>query len=209
MDIVDIAMICTSDRCIYLKPQPIEQLADVARMRIGATCSSDHIAMVDAFNAYTHVERMRHDGKQIDLELWCSRRFLDIRALELVREKRERFGSYLKKDAKLKPSRASTKNITVVAKALATAFCTQIAFCFNRTGEYRTVHDNVPALIGPRSAALKRNHTLVMFNSITLTGGKFILDTVTAIRADWIIVSNFHPCSESQSHYIGSTLLSG
>ena len=86
-------------------------------------------------------------------------------------------------------TRASATDITGVLKALAIAFCTKAAIYQAGNDEYRTVHEDVSALLAPLSALVNGNFEWVVYNSLIMEeGGRVYLETATPIKAEWLVV---------------------
>lgn len=188
MDIVDIALLCSSRTPISMRPVQYEQVADLARTAF-AHPLSDHLTLANAFNAYMHVRRihMQEDLPRFDLGAWCSSYALNMRALEEVRIARRDLGPFLAQDATIIPTRVSITDMIAVRKALAIAFCTHTAIC--RAGdEYRTVHENTPGLLSPLSSLVGAGYEWIMYTNFHTSGGKQYLETAIAIDAEWLTV---------------------
>lgn len=54
---------------------------------------------------------------------------------------------------------------------------------------YTTVHDNHSAGLHPGSALVADNHEWIVYNTLTYAG-KQVMETVTAVDLEWLIVSN-------------------
>jgi pre-mRNA-splicing factor ATP-dependent RNA helicase DHX15/PRP43 len=68
MDIVDIALLCSSQATIFMRPAQYRQVADLAKTAF-AHPLSDHLSLANAFNAYMHVRRIHQKeiGPKFDL----------------------------------------------------------------------------------------------------------------------------------------------
>ncbi|KAK7418465.1 hypothetical protein QQX98_003957 [Neonectria punicea] len=187
MDIVDIALLCSSPAPIFMRPAQYRQVADLAKTAF-AHPLSDHLTLANAFNAYMHVCRIhqQENGPNFDLGDWCSEHGLNMRALEEVRKARLGLTPFLRDVAKIAPTRASITDMTSVRKALAIAFCTHAAL--HHTGDvYRTVHENTPALLSPGSSLVNACYEWVIYTTFHTSGGKQYLQISTAINADWLV----------------------
>lgn len=187
MEIVDIALLCSSQTPIFMRPAQYRQVADLAKTAF-AHPLSDHLTLTNAFNAYMHVRRVheQENDPEFDLGDWCIDHGLNMRALEDVRNARLEITQFLE-DSKIPPSRVSITDLTTVRKALAIAFCTHTALHY--TGDvYRTVHENTPALLSPFSSLVGSNYEWVVYTTFHTSGGKQYLQTVTAINAEWLVV---------------------
>jgi hypothetical protein len=163
-----------------------------------AVDSSDHLALVNAFDMYMRVRDMVEEKKltKADLSDWCNLHYLDIRGLEEARTARDKLGPFLKKSAKLKPTRQSAANTNIVRKALAIALSHKAAIVYG-ADEYRTVHDNVAARPEPLSCVVDLNSEWIVYNRLNKIGGNIYLETATSIEAEWLVVSANHHCKSS------------
>ncbi|CAH0034432.1 unnamed protein product [Clonostachys rhizophaga] len=108
-----------------------------------------------------------------------------MEALEEVHLARKTVGNFLHVNTKLTPSCASISDEWRIRKTLAIAFVTYTAI--HRVGdEYRTVHENFPALLSPDSALVGENFQWVVYTGFLLSGGRQYLQQATAISAEWI-----------------------
>lgn len=189
MTMVDIAVLCNSSKSI-LTPMPrYEQVADMSRAAV-AGYPSDHLALVNAFDTYIRVREMHGKNPAFNLRNWCKVHFMDYAALEEAYGARDALTPFLKQCARYPPTRKSTTDNAIVQKALAIALCTQVAVSSSRaTGEYRTVHENVPALLGFNSSLLPGDYEWVVYTNLVMSGGKVHMETATAIDAEWLVVS--------------------
>ncbi|KAH7010035.1 hypothetical protein EDB80DRAFT_868555 [Ilyonectria destructans] len=186
MDIVDIALLCSSRASIFMRPAQYLQVADLARTTFSHPLS-DHLSLANAFNACMQVRRihLQENGPKFNLGEWCLEHFLDMRALEEVRKTRQGIGRFLQDVAHIEPTRVSITDMTTVRKALAIAFCTHAAI--NRTGdEYRTVHEKTPALLSPLSSLVGERYEWIIYTNFHTSGEKQYLQTATAIKAEWL-----------------------
>lgn len=103
MDILDIAIVCSTQRFIPLSPPNYQGAASAARAAY-TYFPSDHLALVNAFNFYLQVREKIKDEHA--LRVWCKLHFLDFGGLEEARKARLRVGPFLAQVAKLAPSRA-------------------------------------------------------------------------------------------------------
>ena len=187
MDMVDIAVACDSQKEIFVRPPGLEKRADQAKARF-ANCASEHMAYGNAFNWYMAllVKSLEKDSK-IDVERACELNFLNYQSLEEIRKTRDVLGTFLKEEADLVPTRAETPNHLTVMKALAIAFCTQAAI-HKANDQYRTVNENVPALLDATSPLLEGRHEWVVYSRLWSSGSRAQLEKATAIRATWLVV---------------------
>lgn len=187
LDIVDIAVLCSSQTSIFLRPSGYQQVADLLRTRFSHPLS-DHISLLNAFNAYT-LARDRLKELNVPEEIladWCMENALNRGALEEALSTRERLSRFLKSTAKIRATRASVTDIISIRKALAIAFCTHTAI--HRTGDaYRTVHENTPALLSPLSSLVGRNHEWIMNTNLHKSDGKQQLQIATVIDPEWLV----------------------
>lgn len=185
MDILDIAVVCSTKRPIPLSPPNYQAAASAARAAY-TYFPSDHLALVNAFNLYLRVHEKIKDEHA--LRVWCKLHFLDFGGLEEARKARLRVGPFLAQVAKLAPSRASITDTAIVRKALAIAFCTRIAIYHGPGDEYRTVPENVSVRLEPRSALVNKNHPWIVYTSLTMISNRHYLEVASPIEAEWLVV---------------------
>ncbi|EXU99610.1 oligonucleotide/oligosaccharide-binding (OB)-fold and helicase associated domain protein [Metarhizium robertsii] len=187
MEMVDIALLCSSQASIFLRPAQYQQAADYL-MKSFQHSLSDHLTLANAFNAYMQVRQLHQQegGPKFDLAEWCSRFFLNIQALEAVYLQRQELRSFMESQAKFAPTHASVQDMTCVRKALAIAFCTHTAI--HHSGDvYRTVHENTSALLAPLSSLVGGDYEWIVYTTLRTSGGKQYLETATAINAEWLV----------------------
>ncbi|VUC31787.1 unnamed protein product [Clonostachys rosea] len=159
-EIVDIAISCSSQNSIFVRPP--EALINVAEAARGAFMHpmSDHITLLNAFNAYMHTRRMLEGEEDLETALrhWCMVNFLSMEALEEVHLARRT------SNTKIKAFYALATNELSIAKTLATAFFTHIA-----------IHHT------------DADHEWVVYTSLLLSGGKQYLQQATAISAELLV----------------------
>ncbi|GKT97746.1 LOW QUALITY PROTEIN: pre-mRNA splicing factor ATP-dependent RNA helicase PRP43 [Colletotrichum tofieldiae] len=186
MNIVDIALLCSSQSPIFMRPAQYRQVADLAKTAF-AHPLSDHLTLTNAFDAYMQARRIHQqvNGPKFDLGIWCTDHFLNMQALEQVRIARLELGHFLANVAKIPPTRTSIVDMTSVRKALAIAFHTHSAI--HRTGdEYRTVHENTPRSCH-HSALWWRKLRVDCVHQFFHRGARQYLQIATAIKAEWLV----------------------
>lgn len=197
LNIVDIALLCTSQPSIFLRPSGFRQAAGPSRTAFEDPLS-DHLTLANAFNAYLQARQLyvQESGPKFDLAGWCLYHGLNMRALEQVCESRDDLESFLENldngpnNIRIPFTRAPATDATIVRKALAIAFCTQTAI--RRKGdEYRTVHGNASALLSSHSSLVQGNHEWIMYDDFHKAGGMQYLQIATAIDPEWLVVSFF------------------
>ena len=188
-EIVDIASVCNTRRPIFNRPADHLTRALTAA-GFFARLGSDHLTLVNVFNMWMLARQasQRDEGPQLDLELWCTMHFVDNLALEEARMNRQRLGPWLKNTAKISMSRVSVTDQTTVRKALARAFMTHAAIHIGG-GVYRTVHENVMAVPEPWSVVCDEGYEWVVYDRLEKIGSKVYMKVVTAIDAEWLVVS--------------------
>mgnify|MGYP000860850772 CR=1 FL=1 len=189
MDIVDIALVCSSQKSIFTNKPEFRELEDLSRMAFAAY-PSDHLALLNAFGLYMRAFEHK-DDPNFSLQEWCAVHFLDMQVLEEIRWKRQELGPFLKNVAKLPPTRASTREPWRVQKALAIAFCNQTAIFHATPDEYRTVHENVATRLSPLSSLLGGNYEWVVYTNFISSSGRVYIDIVTPIQAEWLLVRKY------------------
>lgn len=194
MNIVDIALLCSSQTSIFLNPSAYREIANFGSAFFKDSIS-DHLTLANAFDAYMLARELyqQENGFKFDLGDWCFDNGLNIGALEEVRKARLSFGNFLNDidkgphNIKIPRTRAPAGDATRVRKALAIAFCTQTAI--HRTEDvYRTIHENTSALLSPHSSLVEGNYEWVIYDTFRTTGGKQYLQTVTTIDPKWLMV---------------------
>ncbi|CAH0027487.1 unnamed protein product [Clonostachys rhizophaga] len=186
MNMVDIAVVCSSQSSLFLRPASYRQVADVAKTAF-AHPLSDHLTLANAFNAYMNARKVHRETNppSFDLGEWCLENFLDMRALERARIHRLQVASFLVDEAKMAPTIVSVMDPDTVRKALAIALCTHTAiWC---TGDqYRTVHENAPGLLSATSPLVDECYEWIVYSNFHSAGGKQYFQTATAIKAEWL-----------------------
>lgn len=79
-------------------------------------------------------------------------------------------------------------NQAVIVKALATAFCTQLAIRNRGDDIYRTIHENVAAQINTHRALIGGNWEWVVYTKLTMTGARVLLQQVSTVPARELVV---------------------
>lgn len=188
-EIVDIASVCSTQRPIFKRPADHMTRALIAR-GFFTRQASDHLTLVNVFNMWMLAREasQRDEGPRLDLELWCTMHFVDNLALEEARMNRQKLGPWLKNTAAINMTRVSVTDQTTVRKALARAFMTHAAIHVGG-GVYRTVHENVMAVPEPWSVVCDGGYEWVVYDRLEKIGGKVYMKVVTAIDAEWLVVS--------------------
>lgn len=96
MNIVDIALLCSSETSIFLRPPGFQQVADLMKAFF-ADPLSDHLTLANAFDAYMQARQLhqQENGPKSDPAGWCFDHALNIGALEEVCRARLNFGNFL------------------------------------------------------------------------------------------------------------------
>ncbi|PNP53779.1 hypothetical protein THARTR1_05903 [Trichoderma harzianum] len=186
LDMLDIAVLCSSQTSIFLRPPGYHQVADFLRTQF-AHPLSDHLTHLNAFNAYLKARgalQERFSNPQSVLEEWCMEHALNMQALEEVCTAREIARRFLKD--KIAPTRASVTDMTSIRNTLAVAFCTHTAI-HHSADVYRTVHEDTPALLSSVSSLVGRNHEWIVYTTLQQEGGKRELQIATSINAEWLV----------------------
>lgn len=205
MNIVDIALLCSSQPSIFLRPSRFRQVADLSSAFFEDPLS-DHLTLTNAFDAYTQAHQLhqQENGPKFDLAGWCLHHGLNMGALEKVHKERLGLGRWLNAihkgplDITIPRTRAPATDAMRVRKALAIAFCTQTAIR-RKEDEYRTVHGNASALLSQHSSLVQGNHEWIIYDHFHKAGGKQYLQIVTAIDPEWLVVRIPHPSSTSST----------
>lgn len=188
-DMIDIAVVSSGLKSIHLRPSDYKGYSGDA-LRCFQVHQSDSINLASAFNAYMRNRALSRikDAPPLDLAEWCMMFSLDMRALEDARLKRIQLRSSLIKAGFSKNiTRASLGDIDLVRKAIAVTFCTQIARHYSQD-RYRTMHDDVFALLEPLSCLVGHGYEWVAFTSLEMSGGATYMKGVTAIKPEWFAV---------------------
>ncbi|CAH0016620.1 unnamed protein product [Clonostachys rhizophaga] len=188
MDIVDIAVVCNSQKSIFADAPKHQQVADLFR-GAAARYPSDHMALANAFNMFTaEREKCRQDNApKSKLRDWCKSNFLNFDALDGIRIARDKLGPFLEGTAKLNASIASQRDAKSVPKALAIAFAHQTAIYNGGDDEYRTVPENTSGRLSPTGSLIDGNYEWIVYTRFSVTGRKIYFENATAIDAEWLV----------------------
>ncbi|KEY72356.1 hypothetical protein S7711_01038 [Stachybotrys chartarum IBT 7711] len=188
MDMLDIAVLCSTQRHIYARPPKYKRVADATRSSLAAW-PSDHLALANAFNMYMRKREAYHEANLTDSSLddWCTQHFLDSGMLEQARELRDKVGRFIKRNTNLAPRRASMQDRLVIHQALAVTFCTRVALYHGSDDEYRTVPENVAARLNPHSSLIGGNYTWIIYTNLTMVGGHVYMNTATPIMVESLV----------------------
>ncbi|KAI0125863.1 P-loop containing nucleoside triphosphate hydrolase protein [Xylariales sp. AK1849] len=181
-EIVTLAAIASSQHPIFLRPYAHRYVADAARAQFGHP-KSDHITQLNAFLAFmrTKLETV------IPPEQWCKDHFLSFRVLEEVEQTRAQLKRHFDPREIFGSNAFSHPDYsTNILKALALGLFNQSAIKMSGD-EYRTVHDNQPALLHAESALVGAPDKWVVYNTFTKPGAKHFIQTVSAIEPEWIM----------------------
>ncbi|CAG9973985.1 unnamed protein product [Clonostachys byssicola] len=187
-DIVDIAVVCHSQKSIFAHAPEHQRVADLFRAT-AARYPSDHVALANFFHMFmAEREKCQPDeDPRSKLHDWCKYNFLDFDALEGIRNTRKRLHKFLGATAKLKPSMASQRDVTSVPKALAIAFAHHAAIYNGGDDEYRTVPENTSGRLSPTSCLVNGNWEWIVYHRFSATGTKVYFEIATAIDAEWLV----------------------
>ncbi|EJP63143.1 pre-mRNA splicing factor ATP-dependent RNA helicase PRP43 [Beauveria bassiana ARSEF 2860] len=182
IDMIDLAVVCSSQKSIFLRPAGHEQVADLARAMF-QYAPSDHLTLLNAFHQFERALEKSKSNKDFSLQDWCNTHYLDINVLEEVLQTRAIVVRQFKK-TDIRPSTANIRSFDFI-KALARAFCNQIAYLDNDS--YRTVNTHVMARLSAHSCLLNDNAVWVMYTKLSMTGRDVEMDTVSIISLDWLL----------------------
>lgn len=183
-----IAAACSTQRSIFLRPNPYRYASDEIRTS-WVHPLSDHITLMNVLHAYV-VMRGRVEtipGRQE----WCSANFLSYETLEEAYSTRNQVAMMIEKDhlngrhlSKIQFSHPEYYNN--IRRSLARGLFIQSAI-HHKDDVYKTVHENQEALLHAHSALVSGKHEWVVWTDLTITGKQY-LQTVTAVESEWIEV---------------------
>ncbi|OAQ96637.1 hypothetical protein LLEC1_03868 [Akanthomyces lecanii] len=187
---VTLAMICNETKSIF-KAEPGFRIAS-DHIRRGWKCQgSDHLALLTAWDYFMRAREISSGDRAHMLRQWCEDHFLDMDVLERIVMSHWRFVNQLKKDqhfnsSSLKLQMARSK-FPLVLKALATAFCTDLAVVRKADDIYLTVYAGVEAMVEPSSAAIQSHSEWVVYNRLQRTGERVLLEVVSPVNVEWLV----------------------
>ncbi|KAI9167615.1 Pre-mRNA-splicing factor ATP-dependent RNA helicase PRP43 [Paramyrothecium foliicola] len=184
-EMIDIAVLCSTQKSIFLRPAQFAQAADLIRQNL-TSYPSDHIALLNAYHAYSLAYNKSTKDKNFNLDAWCSSMFLSRDALEDADKTREAVGGFAKDVMRIPATRALTTNPVAICKALARTFYTQTAFCKN-DGLYRTIPEHVCVLLGPYCSVRGLNNPWIVYTKLTMSGRKLLVEIATAVDPEWLV----------------------
>lgn len=188
---VTLAAICNDTKSIFKAEPGFRFASDHIRTRWKCR-GSDHLALLTAWDYFMRVREMLAGNKAHMLRQWCEDHFLDMDVLERIVMSRWRLVKQLRSDQHFKwPSlnlRLTTSQFPRVLKALATAFCTNLAVVRRREDIYLTVYAGVEAMVEPHSAAIQSHSEWVVYNTLQRAGGRVLLEVVSPVSAEWLVV---------------------
>ncbi|KAM3436086.1 hypothetical protein MY4824_004564 [Beauveria thailandica] len=182
LDMIDIAVLCSAQKSIFLRPAGHEQVADLARAMF-AYGDSDHLTLLNAFHQYRRAVDKSEGNDDFSVRGWCNKHYLDINVLEEVQRTRASIGSRFR-SIETRASTASMRSPSIL-KAIARAFCNQIAYLDN--GSYRTVNTHVMARVSPHSCLVERNAVWVVYTNLSMPGRDVQMDAVSIVSLDWLL----------------------
>ena len=210
-DMLEIAVLCSLQRPIFLRPWGYTQVAGLLHTAF-AHPLSDHLTLVNAFNAYFHVRTIhkarkaardkpaaeRSEQEALDaakpdfsLEGWCHVHALSSPALEDAITMRRQLNRSLAA-ADISGSRAEITDLTTVRKALALAFPNRVAI-HHAGSAYRAVPENTGGLVLPASPLFGRTSEWIIQTHFQTTGRRQYFGPATAINAEWLVVRSLRP----------------
>ena len=160
---------------IFMRPRDQQAEADSAKMKF--TCQdSDHITMLNAFNAFLN------KGKDAD---WCWNNYLNYRALKQSNDIRNQLENMATRQglAITNTAQSDPDYFDNIKKCLLSGFYMQAAH-LERQGHYLTLKDDQVVLIHP-STVISNKPQWVMYNEFVLTSRNYVR-TVTEIRPEWL-----------------------
>ena len=173
-----------------VRPSGFREVADVAAEQFDHPLS-DHISRLNAFMAYYHLaEREGNRMEPERLKMWTNDHMLSFEGLREATRIYHNMGELAASAGLGASSLPVTDNRYAVMKALAVGHCTQLAI-LGGNGVYRTVHDNVSALLDPTSVLVETLPVWVVFDKVRYSGKPY-LSVVTAVSAEWLVVRISH-----------------
>ncbi|KAJ4163812.1 hypothetical protein LMH87_005517 [Akanthomyces muscarius] len=171
---------------------------------------NNHLALLTAWDYFMRVREMLAGNKAYMLRQWCEDHFLDMDVLERIVMSRWRLVKQLRSDQHFKwPNlnlRLTTSQFPRVLKALATAFCTNLAVVRRREDIYLTVYAGVEAMVEPHSAAIQSHSEWVVYNTLQRAGGRVLLEVVSPVSAEWLVDLPYFAPGRAAKTYDGTGL---
>ncbi|KAM3561588.1 hypothetical protein MY1884_002323 [Beauveria asiatica] len=199
IDMIDLAVLCSLQKSIFLRPAGHEQVADLSRAMFQYG-PSDHLTLLNAFHQFQRAVEKNKINEDFSLKGWCNTHYLDISVLEEVRQTRAIVGGGFTR-TNIRPSTASMRSPGFI-KALARAFCNQIAYLEN--GSYRTVNTHVMARLSPHSCLVNQNAVWVVYTKLIMPGRDVEMDVVSTISLDWLLDLPAFQLDALAKNYIGA-----
>lgn len=184
IDMVDIAVLCSSQKSIFLRPAGDEMAADRARAMFEYG-GSDHITLLNAFRQFEKAYDKSESDVNFSLSDWCKKHYLDLDVLAEALDARVNVSRRVA-STKLRAS-TSLMSSPGLIKAIARAFSNQIAYFDGNN--YRTVNTHVMARVPPHSSLLRRSAAWVVYTKLSMPGQSVEMDAVSMISLDWLLVS--------------------
>ncbi|KAM3518849.1 hypothetical protein MY4038_009972 [Beauveria bassiana] len=206
---VTLAVICNDTKSIFKAASRFRVASDHIRAHWKSR-GSDHLALLTAWDYYMRVRQLSIDGEVHNVRQWCEDHQLDMEVLERIVMSRWRLVNQLRKDRIFNWSklnlRLATANFPRVLKALATAFCTNLAIVRKPDDIYLTVYAGVEAMVEPNSAAIQSHSQWVVYNTLQRAGGRVLLEVVSPVNAEWLVDLPYFAPGRAAKTYDGKGL---
>lgn len=190
-EIIKIAVVCSISKDIFLRASGFHHVDDTARSAFKHPLS-DHLTILNAFNAYLIVRHKFKDAEgygHYAIKRWCYEHALNARALQEANQLRSKVEWVYTRNMRVnKIPFADPNDLTKVRKALAVALFTHTAIHKRRDG-YATVHENADGMLAPDSSLVENGYEWIVATEFSRSpGGKQILYPATVIDIKWLVV---------------------
>ncbi|KAH6828587.1 ATP-dependent RNA helicase [Perilla frutescens var. hirtella] len=166
-----IAMIQTGN--IFYRPREKQARADQKRAKFFQP-EGDHLTLLAVYEAW---KAKNFSGP------WCFENFVHLRSLREAQDVRKQLLSFMDK-FKLDVVSAG-KNFSKICKAIAAGFFFHVARKDPQEG-YRTLVENQPVYIHPRSGLFQRQPDWVIYHELVMTTKEYMCE-VTVIDPKWLV----------------------
>ena len=169
---------------IFVRPATNRKRADEMK-RLFAHDDGDHLTLLNVYHAF------KSDQAQANPRQWCHDHFLSLRALQSADNVRLQLKRIMEREEVELVSTPfeDKKYYENIRRALVSGFFMQVAKREANGKTYTTVKDDQTVLLHP-STVLGQESEWVIYNEFVLTSKNYIR-TVTAVRGEWLLVSNF------------------
>ena len=169
---------------IFVRPISARKRADEMKA-LFAHPDGDHLTMLNVYHAFKSPEA------QVDPKQWCHNHFLSLRALQSADNVRMQLKRIMEREELelISTDFQDKKYYENIRRALVAGFFMQVAKREGTGKTYVTVKDDQSVLLHP-STVLGQDSEWVVYNEFVLTTKKYVR-TVTAVRAEWLLVSQY------------------